>query len=285
MYWSNYHSHCIFCDGRSSMEDFVRFAVAKDVRKYGFSSHAPLPFFTSWNMDLDDLSNYQIEFNRLKQKYSSRVALYMGLEVDYIHDFFEIKNKLYSTKDFDYLIGAIHYMDRLPTGEFWCVDGNFDDFEHGLNQLFDGDIRAAVTRFFEITTFMIQKGGFDIVGHLDKIVFNASKCDGFSITDSWYKNLVGDVLQLIKDKKLILEINTKSLNGNGYTYPDMQFYPLINELQIPIVVNSDCHYPTNIVDGFEKTFVALKKAGFTTMHQLVAGKWKAVEFCEKGILV
>ena len=186
--------------------------------------------------------------------------------MDYINGFFEFDHELYNTQNFDYLIGSIHYMDRLSGGGFWCIDGGFDEFHAGLLQLFDGDIRTATERFFEMSSLMIQKGGFDIVGHFDKIALNGSKCDGFDITHSWYKNAVGEVLQQIKNKGLILEINTKSLAGKGITYPDVQFYPLVNELQIPIVVNSDCHYPTNVIDGFEPTFVELKKAGFKTTH-------------------
>jgi len=284
MYWSNYHSHSSFCDGRSSMEEFVKYAIAKGLKKYGFSSHAPLPFSTFWNMNLDDLPEYQMEFYRLKEKYASQIELYIGLELDYINGFFEFGHNLYSTDSFDYLIGSIHYMDQLPNGDFWCVDGNFQDFYAGLKTLYGGDIRPAVKRFYEISSLMIEKGGFDIVGHFDKIALNGSKCAGFDITENWYKNYVGEVLEQIKNKGLILEVNTKSLASKGMTYPDVQFFPLINDLQIPIVVNSDCHYPTNVIDGFEPTFRALKELGFKTMQQLIDGKWQAVEFNENGLL-
>lgn len=283
MSWSNYHSHCSFCDGKSSMEDFVIYAISKNLKKYGFSSHAPLPFRTNWNMKLDDFTDYQTEFRLLKEKYASNIELFLGLEVDYIHNFLGIKNELYSTADFDYLIGSVHFMDQLPNGEFWCIDGDFDIFNAGLETLFDGDIRSAVERFFEITTEMIHKGGFDIVGHLDKIAMNASKCEGFDVAELWYRNLVGEVLQLIKNKQLILEINSKSLINIGITYPNFQFFPLINELQIPVVLNSDCHYPTSIINGFEPTLNVLKTAGFKSLHQIVNGKWQAVEFDEIGV--
>jgi len=284
MYWSNYHSHNTFCDGRSSMEDFVKFALAKNVIKFGFSSHAPLPFNTFWNMKIDDFIDYQAEFRRLKLKYNYKIDLYLGLEVDYIHDFFEIQNNLFSTECFDYLIGSIHYMDKLTDGNFWTVDGNIEDFKRGLNLLFDGDIRAAASRFFEISSVMIQKGGFDIVGHFDKIALNGSSFKEFNVSESWYRNMVADVLQLVKNNGLILEINTKSLKNKGITYPDIEFFPLINEIQIPVVVSSDSHYPTTIIDGFENTYNALKVAGFKTMQQLINGKWQPVEFNEKGFL-
>ena len=34
--YTNFHSHCTFCDGRESMEEFVKFAIAKGLKKYGF---------------------------------------------------------------------------------------------------------------------------------------------------------------------------------------------------------------------------------------------------------
>ena len=84
MQLSNYHSHCNFCDGRSYPEDFVRFAVARGFRAYGFSSHSPLPFETFWNMSRDDMDEYLAEIARLKAKYEGQIGLYVGIEVDFL---------------------------------------------------------------------------------------------------------------------------------------------------------------------------------------------------------
>ncbi|HRZ96711.1 MAG TPA: histidinol-phosphatase [Paludibacter sp.] len=283
MYWSNYHSHCTYCDGRSSMEDFVRFAIAKGLKKYGFSSHAPLPFLTKWTMPEDDFEDYEKEFYRLKDKYKNEIELFIGLEVDYIQGCSDIKNEFFTNKKLDYSIGSIHYLDKISKHEYWSIDGDFETFEKGLNLLFGGDIQSAAERFFEITRNMIDKGDFDMVGHLDKITYHGLKIRNFDIESKWFYRLVTDVLELIKTKQMILEINTKSLNEHGITFPHQQFYPLINEMDIPIVVNSDCHYPTNVTAGFLPTFKALKNAGFKTMHQLFENEWQPVEFDEGGL--
>ncbi len=115
---------------------------------------------------------------------------------------------------------------------------------------------------------MIEQGGFDIVGHLDKISLNGGKCEGFNIKEKEYIQLVADTLQLIKDKGYILEINTKSFLEKGFTYPNEQFFPLINELQIPIIVTSDCHYPDKITEGFEQVYKSLKTAGFKELMEI-----------------
>jgi len=278
MFLSNYHSHCNFCDGRSSMEEFVHFAIAKGLKRYGFSSHAPLPFDTFWNMRADDLPEYKAEFRRLKEKYAGQIELFLGLEMDYIHEVFEVQDAFYPVDDLDYLIGSVHYLDRLPDGSFMSIDGSFSKFNYGLQTGYEGDVWALVDLFFEASRAMVSKGGFQLVGHMDKIALNASKCPEFSIRDPRYLTLVGDLLTLIKEQKMIVEINTKSLVGKGFAYPDVQFFPLLKELGIPVTVNSDCHYPTNLLDGFAPAYQALKAAGITTVHQLIDGTWQPVEW-------
>lgn len=284
MYWSNYHSHCSFCDGKSEMEEFVLFAIHKGIKSYGFSSHAPLPFPTKWTMKVNDFDNYQLEFKRLKSKYKHEIELYFGMEVDFIINCSDVENVFFKDKTFDYLIGSIHYLDKIDEEFYFCIDGDITEFDESLKTVYDGDVNAAVKHFFDISALMIQKGGFDIVGHLDKISLNASNYQWFDPSATWYQNLVGDTLELIKEKGFILEINTKSLFKKGFAYPHQQFYPLINELQIPIVVNSDCHYPINVIDGFKPTFIALKAAGFRTMMLLKDNQWIEVPFNENGLL-
>ena len=270
---TNYHSHSVFCDGRAPMEDFVRFAIAKSVKKYGFSSHAPLPFHTSWNMNLDDFTYYRREFYRLKEKYEGQIELFLGLEVDYIEGVFDAKNDLYDMSDIEYKIGSVHYLDPLPEGGFFSVDGKLTNFQWRLNEIYDGDIRMATKRYFEISSNMVRKGGFDIVGHLDKISQNGMNCPGFDKTATWYVDLVTDYLELIKEQDMMIEINTKSYLELGITYPDVQFFPVIKELEIPVMVNSDCHYPDKITDGFDAVYELLKQAGFQSEMELAGKEW------------
>ena len=210
--------------------------------------------------------------------------MYFGLEVDFIANCSDIQNAFFRDKTFDYRIGSIHFLDKMADDSYFCIDGDFAEFDNGLKTTYGGDISAAVKRFYEVSNLMILKGGFDIVGHFDKISLNASHYKDFNLNEKGYKNLAGETLQLIKEKGMLLEINTKSLFQKGFTYPHQQFYPLINELQIPIVVNSDCHYSVNVIDGFQPTFAALKAAGFQSMHQLKENKWQPVAFNENGLL-
>jgi len=259
------------------MEDFVRFAISKKLQKYGFSSHAPLPFNTAWTMNAEDFDEYQTEFLRLKQKYSQQIDLYFGLEVDYIHGCSDALSSFFADKKFDYLIGSIHYLDKLDNGKYWSIDGAFEDFDYGLQKLLNGDIVSGTNRFFEITKLMIEKGGFNIVGHFDKIMYHGKNYADFDIKRDWYQKHIIELFSLIKSKGMLLEINTKSVRDYGMTYPHNLFFPLINEMQIPVVINSDCHYPTNIISSFDVTFSELKKAGIQQTYQFNGFNWEAVE--------
>ncbi len=277
MYSSNYHSHCNYCDGRGSMEDFVRFAISHKLKKYGFSSHAPLSFHTSWTMNADDFDDYLNEFIRLKQKYKHHIELFLGLEADYIEGCSDVTSQFFKNNKFDYLISSVHYLDKLKNGNYWSIDGQFSKFDEGLTEMHNGDIKSATIRFFEVTFRMIEKGGFDIVGHVDKIMMHASKYPEFSLGHNWYIDLMMQTLELIKQKNLLLEINTKSLKEHGYIYPHKYFLPRIKELNIPLVLSSDCHYPDRVNIGFNETITELKNAGIGELYEIAAGKWTAVE--------
>lgn len=260
------------------MEDFVKFALAKGMRKFGFSSHAPLPFHTSWNMNLDDFPCYKKEFYRLKEKYAGQIELFLGLEVDYIEGVFDANTDLYDLSDIEYKIGSVHYLDPLPEGGFFSIDGKFSDFKKRLDVVYNGDIRQAAERYFEFSSNMVRKGGFEIVGHMDKISQNGMNCSGFNVKEKWYSRLVTDYLELIKAHGLMIEINTKSYIRLGITYPDIQFFPIIKELDIPVMVNSDSHHPDKITDGFDEVFKMLKKAGINSVMELSENGWNEVEF-------
>jgi histidinol-phosphatase (PHP family) len=278
MMWTNYHSHCSFCDGRESMEEFVKFAIAKGFRKYGFSSHGPIPFQTSWNMNADDYPEYVTEFQRLKSKYSDKIELYLGLEVDFIDGCTNAKTEFYKNLKLDYAIGSIHYLDLLESGKYWSVDGKLEEFKIGLDEICEGNIRKATEHYYESMHKMLEIGGFDIVGHFDKITLHGVNFPDFDTNSVWYQNLINDFLQHVKQKNYVVEINTKAFVNYGVTYPDKSIYKSLFELKIPITVNSDCHYPDKIAIGYTETYNTLKQTGFKTLCQLEQGSWVEMEF-------
>ena len=279
MQLSNYHSHCNFCDGRSYPEDFVRFAVARGFRAYGFSSHSPLPFETFWNMSRDDMDEYLAEIARLKVKYEGQIELYVGLEIDFLDRTYNASIPYFKNLPLDYRIGSIHFLPLSPVLEernMACIDGAYSEFARTVDAFFEGDIRRMVRRYFEAEMEMIEAGGIDIVGHIDKIYMNGQRYPGFSLDAEWYRRPLLDLLDFVRERGLMVEVNTKNLVKKGETYPHRQFLGELRSRRIPVMVNSDCHYPDLVNDGRAEGFQLLEQAGFDATMELVGGKWTEI---------
>lgn len=279
MQLSNYHSHCTFCDGRSTPEDFVKFAISHGFRAYGFSSHSPLPFETFWNMSKDDMSEYLMEIERLKKKYADRLEIYTALEIDYLDETYNPSIPYFRELPLDYRIGSIHFLpvsSYLREENMVCIDGPFSDFQEAVERYYEGDIRNLVTHYFASTRKMIEAGGIDIVGHIDKIYMNGHLCKGFSFDAPWYRNPFEECLEQVARKGLMIEINTKNLQRKGQTFPHRKYLNRLKDLHIPVLVNSDCHYPDLVNDGRAEAFELLKQAGFKVTRELIKGHWEEV---------
>ena len=231
---TNYHSHCLYCDGRANMEDFVRFALSEGFTSYGFSSHAPLPFSTAWTMEWDLMDDYLSEFRRLKAKYAGRIELYIGLDID------------------------------VPA----------DKFRDIVDWDFGGDLVRVVHLYYERLLKMVGLGGFDIVGHADKMHYNASCYRPGLLDEPWYDDLVRAYFTEIARRGYQVEINTKAYHDLGTFFPNERYFSYLYGLGVKVQVNSDSHYPERINNGRPEALQALKKAGYTSVMELHGGEWK-----------
>ena len=272
---TNYHSHCLYCDGRADMEAFVRFALSGGFSSYGFSSHAPLPFPTSWTMEWDRMDDYLSEFHRLKAKYAERIELYVGLEIDYLDETSHPGIARFRDLPLDYRIGSVH---MLPTadGEVVDIDVPVDTFCRLVDIRFGGDLDRVVHLYYERLLRMVELGGFDIVGHADKMHYNASCYRRGLLDEEWYDDLVRSYFQEIARHGYQVEVNTKSYLDKHVLFPNVRYFSYLNRLCIRVQVNSDAHYPERINDGRREALQALHRAGYRSVMELHDGTWQPV---------
>ena len=77
---SNFHTHTLLCDGKSTPEEVVLSAIEKGFSSLGFSSHAPTDFDKSYC--LKDVEEYLSTIRTLKEKYQKDIQIYVGIEED-----------------------------------------------------------------------------------------------------------------------------------------------------------------------------------------------------------
>lgn len=269
---TNYHSHSLYCDGRANMEDFIRFAISEGFSSYGFSSHAPLPFSTAWTMEWDRMDDYLSEFSRLKEKYADKIELAIGLEIDYLDEENHPALPRFRELPLDYRIGSVHML-YSPEGNVVDIDTPADIFRQLVDKHFGGDLDYVICLYYKNLLRMVELGGFDIVGHADKMHYNASCYRPGLLDESWYDALVRKYFDAIARRGYIVEINTKSYNDLGTFYPNERYFPFLKELGVRVQVNSDAHYPERINNGRANALAALKKVGFETVVEWHGGKW------------
>lgn len=273
---TNYHSHCSFCDGRASMEDFVQAAIKGGFTSYGISSHAPLPFSTRWALDRSDVQSYIEEFRRLKSLYHAEIELYLGMEIDYLDEENHPGNDFFQALPLDYRIGSLHLLHSV-SGEVVDIDTSGEIFKESVATKLGGDLKQVVLSYFDKLMQMVSTGGFDLLGHADKISMNALYCQPGITQEKWYTDKIHEYFHLIAEKELTVEINTKAWSQTGLFFPNRAHFPLLNRLHIPLTVNSDAHFPDRINDGRDEALLALFEVGIRTVRQLESGTWRDVE--------
>lgn len=286
MSWTNYHSHCNFCDGSDEARVYAEAAAEQGMLAYGFSSHVPMPFYCAWSMKAERLSDYNAEIEKLKLEYKGRVQIYRSLEIDFIPGLIGPKTSFIKEASLDYTIGSIHFVDSFEDGTHWEIDGTAAIFEDGLQKIFAGDIQNAVTRYYDLTRMMVREECPDVIGHIDKIKMQNPDNKYFSEDAAWYKAEVLRTLDVIAGTKAIIEVNTRGLYKKKTTepYPGKWMLTEILKRKIPVMINSDSHHPKEITAEFGGAASLLKEVGFETVKSFVDNKWQDFKFSENGIV-
>ena len=272
---TNYHSHCSFCDGRAPFEEFVKEAIRQGFYSYGVSSHAPLPFPTQWTMEWGQMEAYLDEFNNLRQKYADEIELYVGLEIDYLNEESNPSVARFTELPLDYRIGSVHLLYDAA-GEVVDIDCSPAVFKERVDRHFNGDVLGVVRMYFDRLFRMVELGGFDVLGHADKMHYNASCYHPGLLDEPWYEALMKDYFSLVASRGYLVEINTKAYDSLGTFYPNSRYWELMKEYQIKVLVNSDAHYPERINAGRMEALRLLQAKGFATVAELHQGSWREV---------
>ena len=227
-------------------------------------------------MEWDRMDEYLAEFHRMRHTYGKRIELYIGLEIDYLDERHNPALPRFVNLPLDYRIGSVHLL-RDPEGQIVDADLPANKFRQMVEKHFDGDVCEAVRQYYARSLSMVRHGGFDIVGHADKIHFNAS-CMRVGIMDEpWYDVLVRSYFEEIARRGLQMEINTKAYKELGVFYPNERYFTILHDLGIRVQVNTDAHYPDRIDSGREAALHALRRAGYRNVMELHGGKWTEAE--------
>ena len=277
----NLHTHSVYSDGKSQPREIVEEAIRQGFTTLGFSEHSPLPFDNNFSVKSADMPRYVAEIAQLKAEFKDKIDLYCALEADYltgVSEPFAVTKEKYHL---DYLIGGVHLVGQSANpDDIWFIDGpKWEIYDEGLQRFFDGDIRRAVRRFYEQTNEMIEREPFDIIAHFDKIKMH-NRERYFHEDEPWYRQLALETLALIREKGLIMEINTRGIYKKRYNgfYPSPWLMEEACKMGVPAIISADAHHFSEITLEFDAAEEALKRAGYRSVVNFKDGNWVEVAF-------
>lgn len=235
---SPFHTHCTFCDGKNTAEEMVLEAIRLGCPQIGFSSHSYMAHESRWGMPRDIEEKYKTEILRLKDKYSDRIKIFMGIEYDWFSDF--------DTSDYDYIIGSVHYV--LKNGQYVPLDETADHHKMAIKELYDGDTDALAEEYYSMVSRLYERTGCDIIAHIDLITKFNEREEIYRET-SRYKEAALSACQKLVNKPVVFEINTGAISRGYRTtpYPAPFILDALISMKAPLVITPDTHSKDSIL--------------------------------------
>jgi histidinol-phosphatase (PHP family) len=270
------HTHTTFCDGQDTVDTICKSAYEKGFVSLGFSSHAPLSkelgIEPNWHIKNNELDNYIEAVLKAKKEWKDRLNIFLGLEIDFIDGTMGPSDSRFKNLPLDYCIGSVHYI-LPPSGNLFTVDGPLEETAAGIKEEFGGDGEAYMHAYWKAVNNMIDKGGFDILGHIDLVKKNNQNEEFFSLSSKDYLNAAKHTADKLIGTSIVVEVNTGGII-RGKTkdcYPSLPILKMMQARQIPVTINADAHRAEDLCGHYETAVQTLREAGYKSV-QFFEGK-------------
>jgi histidinol-phosphatase (PHP family) len=238
-HYYNLHTHTYRCrHAFGDVEGYVFFGRNKGLSLIGMSDHCPLP--TDWwkhvRMNEDEFPGYVRAINEAKTLFED-VTVLSSMECECFEEFYPYYDELKEKYSLDYLVGSIHaYKD-----------------EEGKHTVYERDMKAKELRCYaDEAVRAIETGKFAIIAHPDIYMDHVS-----SGWNEETKACARDIIDAAKSHDQVVEFNTSGYEKQA-GYPCREFWEMVCDAGLKVVMDSDAHYPQKIIEGFDKGDELLK---------------------------
>lgn len=187
----DYHVHSTqSVDGRSSVDEMCSRAIELKLDEIGFCEHVDFepddPGFGFF-----DYRRYSEAIDLARSKYADKLTIRKGVEIDYSREYeYQIRTWL-EDKDFDFLVGSIHYVDHI------ALD---------LRRELDMPPHAAARKYYAKVRQAVDTRLFNVIGHFD---FIRSYISGGSDLASMASDIIDMAFERMISNSVHLEINSR----------------------------------------------------------------------------
>lgn len=256
---NNFHTHVQRCrHAQGSEEDYIEEALLKGLSQLGISDHGPYPDDPfGRRMPYGELGDYLETLDRLKEKYRGRLTIWKGLEIEYLPQYRDYYEELFTKWKLDYLLlGAHFYVDSEGnTANIYEVSTSTQEYLAYAKTLAEG----------------MRTGLFRAVAHPDLYMLN------HFAWDENCKRAADLILDTAVATDTILEYNANGFRWEKQSYPERirhpypydGFWKIAAGAPIRVMVGSDCHGPGFLWDeAVERSYRNLESLGIEPVREL-----------------
>ena len=239
----DFHIHSDFSDGLNTAEEMVLSAIAKGVRRMGFSEHGYAPYDLECCISREEINAYRDTVHSLAEKYRGQIEILCGIE----QDIFSPE----ATDGFDYVIGSVHYL--LLGGNYYSVDNDAGTLRWMAKEFFGGDYYALCEEYFSVVSHVVEDTDCDIIGHFD-LVSKINEWEHlFDEKHPRYAAAWQHAADVLLRSGRPFEINTGAISRGYRTvpYPAPEMIAYIAQRGGTFILSSDSHRTDTLCSGFD----------------------------------
>ncbi|KAL8973013.1 MAG: hypothetical protein Q9183_000220 [Haloplaca sp. 2 TL-2023] len=273
-----HHSHSgQFCaHAKGTLEEVIRTAIEKKMQVVAMTEHMPreqqdlYPEETAAGYSdtiLGDIfEKYYVEARRLQKIYSTRMSIFVGMEIDWIRPSSQtFVQDLLSKYPLELFIGSVHHVHGIP------IDYDTDLFRRA-RQVSGGTDEKLFEDYFDLQYEMLKALKPPIVGHFDLIRLksdhpNTSFADMKSVWEKIHRNL-GYTMSYGG----VLELNSAALRkGMKEPYPNAAICKVFLDLDGAFTISDDSHGLDQIGTHYRELLQFAKQVGVVQIAYLEKG--------------
>ncbi|HQE61480.1 MAG TPA: histidinol-phosphatase [Candidatus Latescibacteria bacterium] len=263
----DYHHHSEFSvDCTASMADICRVAVERGVSEIAFTEH--MDFIPEEkNTGYFRYDAYMESIRRCREQFRDELAIVAGIEVDYCPDFENETAKWVEEREFDFVIGSVHYL----RGKGNISEPRALDFFRGKTE------REAYGEYWDVVLRCARFGIWETLGHIDVVKRYGTQVFG-PFDETRHAEALGEILSTLVTKRIALEINTSGLRQpSAECYPSAALLRRYRELGGErITVGSDSHSVEHTGAGVLFGLRMARETGFAHVERFCRRKRSAV---------
>ena len=246
---ADFHMHTNFSkDSQSTPEEMIQESIGRGLKTICFTDHHDINF-TEPGFEID-FERYFPTLQMLKEKYSNKIEILIGMEFGLQPEFGGFAKELANKYPFDFVIGSLHVVDGEDPYYGKCF----------LNKTDEEGYRRA----FELTLESIRNvSDYDSLGHIDYVV-RYGKYQDKEYSYAKYADYLDEILRHLIQNGKALELNTAGWKyGLSFAHPHQDILKRYKELGGELLtIGSDGHRPEHVAYDFHKVKDYLKDCGF-----------------------